>query len=147
MVPPGRRIGVDGRAAGRRPKTKEDRDAMKSKAKTVDKYLAQAPEERRPALGVLRGLCLDELAGYEEAMRYGMPCYSRDGVVEVSFASQKGYVSFYVLKQGALEANAHLLEGLPVGKSCIRYRRPEQIDPEVVRALLTATVADTGLVC
>lgn len=66
---------------------------MKSEATTVEEYLAEAPEQRRPALETLRRLCLDELSGYDEEMRYGMPSYSRDGTVEVAFASQKNYVS------------------------------------------------------
>lgn len=120
---------------------------MKSKTDTVEGYLAEAPEERRPALETLRGLCLQELAGYEENMRYGMPSYSRDGTVEVAFASQKNYISFYVLRESVLKANAHLLDGLAVGKGCIRYKRPEQIDPAVVRALLAGSAADTGPIC
>lgn len=133
---------------GRLPKTEENRNDMKSKAATVDEYLAEAPEERRPALETLRGLCLDELTGYEEGMRYGMPSYSRDGTtVEVAFASQKNYVSFYVLRESVLKANAHLLDGLSVGKGCIRYKRPEQIDPTVVRALLAGSATDTGPIC
>ena len=39
---------------------------MKSKATTVEEYLAEVPEEQRPALETLRELCLDELTGYEE---------------------------------------------------------------------------------
>lgn len=121
---------------------------MKSKAPTVEEYLAEAPEERRSALETLRGLCLDELTGYEEGMNYGMPSYSRDGAtVEVAFASQKNYISFHVLRESVLEANMHLLDGLSVGKGCIRYKRPEQIDPEVVRTLLAGSAADTGPVC
>ena len=83
---------------------------MKSKATTVDEYLAQAPEKQRPALETLRVLCLDELAGYEEGMRHGMPSYSRDGnAVEVAFAGQKNYISLYVLRHRVVEANRHLL--------------------------------------
>lgn len=118
---------------------------MKSKATTVEEYLAEAPEERRPALETLRELCRDELTGFDEEMNYGMPSYSRaGGAVEVAFASQKNYISLYVLRESVLKANLHLLDGLSVGKGCIRYRRPEQIDPEVVRKLLAGTAADTG---
>jgi hypothetical protein len=34
-----------------------------------------------------------------------------------------------------------------VGKGCIRFRRREQIDPATVRALLAATVTDSGAIC
>lgn len=120
---------------------------VKSSVTTVDQYIAGASEERRQALATLRELCLDELAGYEEGIDYGMPSYSRDGTVEVSFASQKNYISLYILRTSVIKANAHLLNGLSVGKGCIRYRRVDQIEPRVVRKLLADSAADTGPVC
>ena len=76
-----------------------------------------------------------------------MPSYWRDGTVEVSFASQKNYISLYILRTSVIRANAQLLNGLSVGKGCIRYRRVDQIDPGVVRKLLADSAADTGPVC
>jgi uncharacterized protein YdhG (YjbR/CyaY superfamily) len=121
--------------------------AVQSDAVTVDVYIAEAPEQRRAALTLLRDLCREELHGFEEAMRYGMPGYLRDGVVEIGFASQKASISLYVLRTAALAAERERLASLSVGKGCIRYRRPDQIDPAVVRGLLQATVSDTGPVC
>jgi len=103
--------------------------------------------ERREALTLLRRLCREELAGFDEGLRYGMPSYLRDDVVEVAFASQKAYISLYVLRRAALEASRERLGSLSVGKGCILYRRPEQIDAAVVRALLRSTASDTGPVC
>ncbi len=120
---------------------------VQSAASTVDEYIALAPPERRAALELLRSSCRVGLPGFVESMRYGMPSYSRDEVVEVGFASQKRYISLYVLRQAALQASSDRLVGLSVGKGCIRFRRPEQIDPEVVRDLLAATLADTGSIC
>jgi len=120
---------------------------MQSDAVSVEEYIAQAPEARRAALEVLRRLCREELPGFAEEMRYGMPSYIRNQVVEISFASQKHYISLYVLRQAALRANGERLRGLSVGKGCIRFRRPEQIDPALVSALLRATATDTGPVC
>ncbi len=120
---------------------------MKSKATTVDEYLAQVPENQRPALETLRALCLDELTGYEEGIQYGMPSYARDGnAVEVAFASQKNYISLYVLRHRVVEANRHLLDGRSVGQSCIRFRQPE-IDPAIIRPLLSGSAADSGPIC
>lgn len=120
---------------------------MRSPATSVEEYIAGAPAERREALALLRRLCREELAGFDEDVRHGMPCYLRDDVVEVAFASQKAYISFYALRRAALEANSERLGGLSVGKGCIRFRRPEQIDAAVVRALLRSTASDTGPVC
>src|SRR5262249_44275665 len=120
---------------------------MRSDASSVNEYIAGAPDERRDALTLLRRLCCEELSGFDEAIRHGMPAYVRDDMVEVSFASQKNYISLYILRERALQANADRLGGLSVGKSCIRFRRLEQIDPTTVRALLSATVTDTGPIC
>jgi uncharacterized protein YdhG (YjbR/CyaY superfamily) len=120
---------------------------VRSEAANVDQYIAEAPADRRDALELLRRLCVEELAGFEEAMRYGMPAYLRDDVVEVGFASQKRYISLYIAREGAVAANESRLAGLSVGKGCIRFRGPEQIDAGVVRSLLDATVADSGPVC
>lgn len=68
---------------------------MQSKAQDVTTYLQDAPADRQECLKKLRALCLDLLDGYAENMEYGMPGYKKDGVVEVSFASQKNYISLY----------------------------------------------------
>ena len=62
---------------------------MQSSARNVASYIREAPKERQQCLTRLRKLCLDTLTGYEEGMVYGMPCYKREGVAEVGFASQK----------------------------------------------------------
>jgi uncharacterized protein YdhG (YjbR/CyaY superfamily) len=120
---------------------------VRSDAATVAEYIAEAPPARRDALTLLRRLCRDELSGFQEAMRYGMPSYLRDDAVEVAFASQKAYISLYILRQAALAASADRLAGLSMGKGCIRFRRPEEIDPSTVRALLSATATDPGVIC
>jgi uncharacterized protein YdhG (YjbR/CyaY superfamily) len=120
---------------------------MHSGAATVEEYIAEAAPARRDALELLRRMCHEELAGFDEAMRYGMPSYLRDDTVEVAFASQKAYISLYILRADALAANAERLAGLQLGKGCIRFRRPEQVDAATVRALLSATAAGGGSVC
>ena len=113
----------------------------------VESYIAAAPDDRRPMLEALRAACLEELAGFEESMEYGMASYSRGGEVEVALASQKQYVSLYVLRTDVVKAHRDRLAGLNVGKSCIRYRREEQIDIDVVRSMLRQTVGTTDPVC
>src|SRR5829696_6380888 len=101
---------------------------MQSTANTVDEYLETVPPERHTALRKLRQLCRTTLPGYEEGMEYGMPSYSKNGTVEIGFNSQKNYISFYVLKKEVLDRYRDQLKD--VGKGCIRYRRPDQIDFE-----------------
>jgi uncharacterized protein YdhG (YjbR/CyaY superfamily) len=119
---------------------------MQSTATDVDTYLDEVPVERRAVLAAIRQLCLDLLPGYEEGMSYGMPSYTKDGVVEFGFASQKNYISIYGVKSDALEAHRAELVGASVGKGCIRYTKPEKVDLEAVGRLLKATAASKGQV-
>jgi hypothetical protein len=84
-------------------------------------------------------------------MRYGMPGYRRgpaaEGEGEIGFAAQKQYLSFYVVRTDVIAVHRDRLTGLSVGKGCIRYRRPEQTDPDVVRSTLQMTAATPGPVC
>lgn len=112
---------------------------MQSAAPDVSQYLETVPPDRRAVLDRLRKECLDILAGYEESMDHGMPCYRKDGVAEVGFASQKRYISLYITKEGVVNAHRDALAGLNVGKGCIRYTRPDRIDFDVVRQLLIDT--------
>lgn len=121
---------------------------MQSKAKSVDEYLKEVPEMRRDSLEQLRELCLEILEGYEESMEYGMPSYKKSGgEVEVAFASQKNYISFYVLKEEVLNRHRADLKGLNVGKGCVRYSKPEKINFEIVRKLLSESHQFEGDIC
>lgn len=121
---------------------------MQSKAKSVDGYLKEVPEDRIESLRRLRTLCLEILDGYEESMEYGMPSYKiPDGEVEVAFASQKNYISLYILKEEVLNKYRQDLSGLSLGKGCIRYTKPEKIDYQVVEQLLTESRESDSPIC
>ena len=124
---------------------------MQSTAKDVTAYLEEVPAERKAALVELRRQCLANLKGFEESMQYGGPCYSRNGVIEVGFASQKHFIGLYTLRVRTDVMKSHLellkIKGVSLGKGCIRYPKPEKIDFKVVESMLKATVKSTGEVC
>lgn len=120
---------------------------MQSTAPTVDAYLDEAPDERVAALTELRRLCREHLPGFAEEMRYGMPSYSRAGVVEVAFASQKQNIALYILRTDVLDAHRDAFPASALGKGCIRFRNPATIDFAVVQALLEGTASASGDVC
>lgn len=113
----------------------------------VDDYMATAPPERRPALEALREACLQLLPGFSESLDYGVPSYQRDQDVEIAFASQKDYISLYVLHTDVMNAHLSRLEGLSVGKGCIRYRHTDQIDMDVVRSMLMMNALTSSVTC
>jgi uncharacterized protein YdhG (YjbR/CyaY superfamily) len=118
-----------------------------SDADDVDAYLALVPEGRRAVLSEMRDACRGLLTGFEESMSYGMPAYRRDGITEIAWASQKRYISLYVMRGDVLDAHRGQLAHLSVGKGCIRYRNPAAVDFAVVRSILTAVAASHGPVC
>ena len=82
-------------------------------------------------------------------MMYGGPCYTRNGEVEVGFASQKNFIAVYILSLDVMNQHRDLLKarGVSLGKGCIRYSKPERIDFKVVEMMLKATQQSTGVIC
>jgi uncharacterized protein YdhG (YjbR/CyaY superfamily) len=122
---------------------------MQSTAQNVTIYLNEIPAEREPALAKLRDLCCFLLKDFEESMTYGMPSYSRNGEVEVAFASQKNFIALYILRTDVMNTHRDLLKvkGVSLGKGCIRYTKPEKIDFKVIVMMLKATQESKGVVC
>lgn len=135
----------------------------RSNAVTVDAYLDELPPERREAARTLRRMILAHLPeGYVESMNWGMPCYevplSRHAdtyngqpLGYVAFAAQKNGWSLYLMdlamnadKEVALRtAFAKAGRKLDLGKSCVRFRTPEDVPLEAIGALIASTpVAD-----
>ncbi len=120
---------------------------MSTPASSVDAYLAEASEPWASVLVRLRAACLKTLAGYEEVVAYGMPSYRSDGQVAIAFKKQARYLSLYVLKQAVLDRFRSELGHLNVGKGCVRFARPDQLDWELIDRLLEATVHDEAEPC
>ena len=120
---------------------------LQSKAATLDEYLKQVPPDRMKALQQIRKLCLRELKGYVESMRYGNPCYEKNNIAEAGFASQKHFIGFYILKTDVMEQYRSKLKGVSSGKGCIRFTKPEKIDFSVVQKMLAETLRSTNTIC
>ncbi|HJR80174.1 MAG TPA: DUF1801 domain-containing protein [Anaerolineales bacterium] len=122
---------------------------MQSDVKDVSTYTEEVPAERQDALRKLRELCQRHLTGFTEDMAYGGLTYSRNGEVEVGFASQKNFIGLYILRTDVMNAHRDQLKGkgISLGKGAIRYSKPERIDFNVVESMLRATVQSTGPVC
>lgn len=131
----------------------------RSQAASVDEYLASLSEERRDTVSAVRALILEHLpAGYVESVNFGMLCYSiplshypdtynKQPLAYVSLASQKNFVSLYLMaayqdsEQGRLlrEGFARAGKKLDMGKSCVRFRRLEDLPLDVIAASVAST--------
>ncbi|MGH7131294.1 MAG: DUF1801 domain-containing protein [Phycisphaerales bacterium] len=128
---------------------------MQSKAKTVAEYLASLPEDRRAALMAVREVFVKNIdKDYEEAMGYGMPGwvvphsvfppgYHCDPSLPLPFggmASQKNYMSVYLMclygdsphLAWFKKAWAATGKKLDMGKSCIRFKKVEDLALDVI---------------
>ena len=116
---------------------------MQSKAKTVDAYIAELPEEQRGVVKRLRGLVKESAPRATECMRYGMPSFEL-GDLFCSFAAQKGHYALYVMDTQLVDRFRPRLGKLSVGKGCIRFKKVDELPMEIVRRLLAEAATRRG---
>jgi len=134
---------------------------MKYDAKTVEEYFAQIPEERKSALTKLWETIRDNIPeGFAEKLGYGMPgfvvphsiypdgyhCDSKQPLPFINIASQKNFIAFYhmgiysmpdLLKWFTENYPKHSKTKLDMGKSCIRFKKVDQIPFELIGELVS----------
>ena len=139
---------------------------MTSTAKTTKEYLENLPEDRKVPLTQLRDVIVKNLPqGFTEQMNYGMPsfvvphskypagyhCDPRLPLGFVSIASQKNFIALYhmgiysmpdLLKWYMDEFPKHSKAKPDMGKSCIRFKKPEQIPYELIAELMKKVTPD-----
>ena len=117
---------------------------------TPDGYIDGLEEPRRDDVRRLDELIRESLPGRERTLANGMLAYGpyryryatgREGDTSlVALASQKRYISLYVMcaadGQYLAERYAARLPKASVGKSCIRFKRTDDVDLGVLRELL-----------
>jgi len=114
---------------------------MGDPSKEIDNYLLTVPEGRREALTKLRSWMFETLPDAREVIEYGMPGVYQDALI-CSYKSQKNYMSLYMDVEIVEKHKPELEEaGLNCGKSCIRFRRLEQLPEETIKRMLRETAA------
>ena len=133
---------------------------MRIEAKSIDEYVSKAPEERKEALKKLRETINKNLPkGFAEELNYGMPgyvvplseypdgyhCKKDTPLPFINFANQKNFIAFYhmgiyanpeLLQWFQGEYPKHVKTKLDMGKSCIRFKKPDQIPYELIGELV-----------
>ncbi len=111
---------------------------MRSQAVNVDRYLEELPAERRQAIAALRQMIRAEAPEARETMQYGLPTYTLRGEPLYALASQKNYLALYVSQTDLVADYQARLGKIDCGKSCIRFKRLEDLCLESVSELLAA---------
>jgi hypothetical protein len=112
-------------------------NAAKKEGSEVERYLEALEGERNSSLSRLRSIIVETVPKVEESLKSKMPYYEYHGML-CAFASQKNYMSFYILNGEVVEEHRQLLRGLNVGKGCIRFKKLSDIGEETIRKLLRA---------
>ena len=132
---------------------------MQYEAASPEAYLEMIPEDRRQAFATLRETFLTHLPkGFKEGMGYGMigfvvphslypdgyHCNPKQPLPFISIASQKNFIALYHM---GIYADPALLEWfqteyakrvpskLDMGKSCIRFKKINQIPYDLLQEL------------
>ena len=135
---------------------------MQSKAKTVQEYLSDLPNDRLEAIEAVRDVILDNLPeGFEETMNWGMityqvpldrypDTYNKQPLMLAAIASQKNHMAVYLTGVHAsdesrgefLAAYKETGKRIDMGKSCVRFRKLDDLPVELVGAAIAEYSVD-----
>ena len=142
---------------------------MQIQASSPDEYIDQLPEERKAVIEKLRSTINNNIPiGFKEEMSFGMigwvvphslykPGYHCDPKLPLPFlsiASQKNFVALYHM---GIYANEDLLNWfineypkyskrkLDMGKSCIRFKKMDEIPYELIGKLTTKMTTENWI--
>ncbi|MBT8316870.1 MAG: DUF1801 domain-containing protein [Lutibacter sp.] len=139
---------------------------MQLKAKNPEEYIAQIPKLRIPYFSKLRETVLANIPkGFQEQISYGMigyvvpksiypngyHCDTSLPLPFVNIASQKNFIALYhfgiyankeILDWFVNEYPKHSKRKLDMGKSCIRFKNPEEIPFELIAKLMQKITVD-----
>ena len=144
---------------------------MQSTANTPQAYVDSLPEERKVSIEKMRQAIKKTLPkGFEEVMCYGMlgyvvphalypkgyHCDPKLPLGFISLASQKNFVALYhmgiyanpkLLDWFVSEFPKHSKSKLDMGKSCIRFKKMNDIPYELISELASKMTVQDWIVC
>jgi len=137
----------------------------RSQASSVEEYLAELPEERRRVVSTVRDTIVRHLPeGYREMMTYGMigycvplerypHTYNNQPLSFAAIAAQKNHYALYLtcayqdpaLDRAVRDAFAAEGKTLDMGKSCIRFRSPDELPLDAIGRIIAGIPVDAFL--
>jgi len=139
---------------------------MQFKAVDADDYISKIPEERQAAMKKLRAVIKKNIPkGFKEGVGYGMMgwsvphskypagyhCKPEDPLPFIGIASQKNFIAVYHMGIYAIPSlhkwfvAEHIKASqkkLDMGKSCLRYKKPEDIPYDLIGELVSKITPD-----
>lgn len=132
---------------------------VKSSVETPDAYIAELPPERRTAISTVRKVILNNLPeGYEEGIQHGMICYyiplerypdtyNKQPLSIATLGSRKNHIALHLMgvysdpetERWFKESYAESGKKLDMGKSCVRFKKLEDLPLEVIGEAISRT--------
>lgn len=114
---------------------------MQYEATTPEEYLNQLEDDwRKEKVEELRKLIKSMGPDIEEAINYKMLCYrGKEGTI-FHLNAQKNYVSLYVGDASKIDPDGKLLEGIDVGKGCVRFKKSISLQETNIAAFIEKTI-------
>lgn len=131
-----------------------------TKVKTVTEYFASLPAERKKEIKFLHNFIRKAAPKLKPIFAYNMPGYGafkytnyKKEIIDwpvIALASQKNYISIYVCSiidgQYVAEKYKKELGKVNVGRSCIRFKKLEDINLPALKKVIMAAGKKPGLV-
>ena len=134
----------------------------RSEAKTVEEYLDELTDDRRETVEAVRDVINSNLPdGYEETVQFGMisyvvplerypKTYNRQALQYAALASQKNYVSLYLMNvYGNEETERWFVDRyrasgkrLDMGKACVRFKSIDDLPLDLIGETIARTPVD-----
>jgi uncharacterized protein YdhG (YjbR/CyaY superfamily) len=135
---------------------------MRSEAKNADEYISELPEDRKEQIKTVRKVILEHLPdGYEEVCNWGMityqvpldkfpDTYNKQPLMYAALASQKNHMAVYLsgiymdpkLSDDFVKEYKATGKKMNVGKSCVRFKKIENLPLDVIGKAISAYTAD-----
>lgn len=130
------------------------------KAKSIKEYFSMLPLERKAPMKFLHNFIQKAAPKLKPVFVYNMPGYGsfkyknyKKEIIDwpvISLASQKNYISIYVcaVKDGKYIAETHKKElgKVSVGRSCIRFKKLEDLNLKTLQKVIKLAEKSPGLV-
>jgi uncharacterized protein YdhG (YjbR/CyaY superfamily) len=118
--------------------------AAKTRARTIDEYLAALSDDKRAVLEKLRKTIRAAAPKAEECISYQIAAYRQDGML-VGFGATANHCAFYLMSSSIVEAHKEELKDYDTSKGTIRFQADKPLPVGLVRMLVKARIAENAV--
>ena len=111
------------------------------KVRSVDKYLAALPPNRRQVLEHLRQLVKATLPDVEEVISYQLPAFRLRGKILLAYGSSAKHCALYPMAPDLIETFAAELADYSTSKGTIRFQPSRPLPDDLIRRIALARAA------